>query len=147
MKKIIIIAIAAIMALPFASFDASAQKKKLEEVTFSCNLHCNSCVNKVKENISYERGVKDLKVSLDEQSIYVKFDPSKTSVEKLQKAIGKLGYEASPATPGHCKEGHCKEGQCKEGHCKEGQCKEGQCKEGQCGEGEHGHAHKHVHKK
>lgn len=142
MKRIIIIAIAAIMALPFASFDASAQKKNLQEVTFSCNLHCNNCVNKVKENISYERGVKDLKVSLDEQSIYVKFDPSKTSVEILQKAIGKLGYEASPATPGQCKEG-----QCKDGHCKEGHCKDGQCKEGQCGEGEHGHEHKHVHKK
>ena len=125
MKKIII-AIAAIMALSFASVDASAQKKQLQEVTFSCNLHCNSCVNKVKENISFEKGVKDLKVSLDEQSIYVKFDPSKTSVEKLQNAIGKLGYDAKPAKPG--------------------QCKDAKCKDGKCGETEHGHEHRHDHK-
>lgn len=131
MKNIITIAIAAIMALSFASVDASAQKKQLQEVTFSCNLHCNSCVNKVKENISFEKGVKDLKVSLDEQSIYVKFDPSKTSVEKLQNAIGKLGYDAKPAKPGQCKDA---------------KCKDAKCKDGKCVETEHGHEHRHDHK-
>lgn len=63
------------------------------EVTFQTDLHCKTCVNKVEENIAFERGVKDLKVSLQENTIYIKYDTRKTDVEKLTKSINKLGYE------------------------------------------------------
>ena len=70
-----------------------AQKKKdIREVTFRVHLHCANCVKKVEENIAFEKGVKDLKVSLDHQTVYVKYDASKTSEETLKKAIVELGY-------------------------------------------------------
>lgn len=70
-------------------------KGEIKTVVFETKLHCKNCVNKVKENISFEKGVKDLKVDLEAQTITIKYDSSKTSEEKLAAAIRKLGYPAT----------------------------------------------------
>lgn len=108
MKKTIIITLAALMAVYAADAavatvgmtesavltDQKPSKKKAEvkEVTFLVHLHCENCVKKVQENIAFEKGVKDLKVSLEDQTVAVKYDPAKTSEEVLKAAIEKLGY-------------------------------------------------------
>lgn len=93
MKKFIAILFTAI-AVSFV-FPAQAATPKLSRtVVFSTHLHCKNCANKVVENISYVKGVKDLKVSLEKQEISVTFDPSKTNVETLAAEIRKLGYPA-----------------------------------------------------
>lgn len=71
----------------------SKKKGETKEVTFHVHLHCNNCVKKVQENIAFEKGVKDLEVSLEGQTVRVKFDASKTSESVLKAAIEKLGYE------------------------------------------------------
>ena len=93
------------LTLPVSSYAAGAeyvvaqaQKKAVKTVTFNVGMHCQNCVKKVKENISFEKGVKDLAVSLDKQTITVTYDPAKTSVDKLAKAIEKLGYKAQKDT-------------------------------------------------
>ena len=103
MKRIVIIALAALIGftvsaaeLTVADASASAQifkksKAEIKEVVFHVNLHCNSCVKKVQENIAFEKGVKDLQVSLEKQTIAIKYDASKTSEETLKNAIVKLG--------------------------------------------------------
>lgn len=68
-------------------------KKEYKTVVFEAHLHCKNCVTKVTENISFEKGVKDLKVDLEQKRITITYDDSKTSVEKLAAAIEKLGYE------------------------------------------------------
>jgi len=73
----------------------SAGAKKTEKVVFDTKLHCEKCVKKVVENISYVKGVKDLDVSLKEQKITVTFDPEKTDAAKLSSEIKKLGYPAT----------------------------------------------------
>ena len=109
--KTIIIILAAMMAMPFAASadamsvsestsltDSKPSKKKkaeLKEVTFHVHLHCANCVKKVEENIAFEKGVKDLKVSLEEQTVTIKYDPSKTSEQILKKAIETLGFKVS----------------------------------------------------
>lgn len=95
MKKILTLILSAAI-LAFAADSAEAAKKvvKTETVSFSTNLHCHNCVKKVNDNLAFEKGVKDLKVSLDQQSITVTYDPAKTSKEKLSSAIKKLGYKA-----------------------------------------------------
>ena len=70
-------------------------KKELKEVTFSVSMHCGKCVAKISENISFEKGVKDLKVSLDQHTVWIKYDVSKTSWQTLKSAVEKLGYEVS----------------------------------------------------
>ena len=102
MKRIIIIALAALIGftvsaaeLTVADASASAQifkksKAEIKEVIFHAHLHCNNCVKKIQENISFEKGVKGLEVSLEKQTIAVRYDAAKTSVETLKAAIEKL---------------------------------------------------------
>lgn len=71
-----------------------APKGEIKTVVFVTNMHCQKCVNKVNDNIAFEKGVKDMKVELKTKTITIKYDASKTSVEKLAAAINKLGYTA-----------------------------------------------------
>ncbi len=97
MKRIILLAVAALMTL--SAVAASPEKvkkvKEVKEVTFNVHLHCENCVKKVQENISFEKGVKGLDVCQGHQTVTVKYDPAKTSEETLKAAIEKLGYEVS----------------------------------------------------
>lgn len=64
------------------------------DVTFLTDVDCKKCVEKLEENLSFEKGVKDLKVNLREKTVYIRYDSTKTSSEHLRKAINKLGYSA-----------------------------------------------------
>ena len=102
MKRIVVIVIAALMG--FSAYAANTSvtetsvssqvfkksKAEIKEVVFHAHLHCNSCVKKVQENIAFEKGVKGLEVSLEKQTVAVKYDAAKTSVETLKAAIQKL---------------------------------------------------------
>ena len=94
MKKTITMILAVAMAFAATctvSADAQNKKKKeLKEVNFNVYLHCEDCVEKVNENIAFEKGVKGLEVSLEKQTVAVKYDAAKTSVETLKAAIQKL---------------------------------------------------------
>lgn len=68
--------------------------KKTETVTFKVSMHCKNCANKITENISFVKGVEDLKVSLDQKTVTITYNPAKTDETTLQKAIEKLGYSA-----------------------------------------------------
>jgi len=92
MKKILTIIIAAVLVFSLSMSAAPRKKAEFKEVTFIVHLHCENCVNKVVENISFEKGVKDLKVSLEDQTVYVKYNAAKTSEQTLKAAIEKLGY-------------------------------------------------------
>ena len=120
MKKTLILTLAALMTFSMSSLYASAadmtetsaltqkqkpsKKKKgeVKEVTFLVHLHCENCVKKVQENIAFEKGVKDLKVSLEDQTVALKYDAAKTSEATLKAAIEKLGYPVNGILePGH----------------------------------------------
>lgn len=64
------------------------------QVVFASNIHCANCSRKVNENLAFEKGVKDLEVSVSDKTIKVSFDPAKTDTVKLKKAINRLGYSA-----------------------------------------------------
>lgn len=58
-------------------------------------MSCQNCEKKIKTNIRFEKGVKDIATSLEAQTVTVKFDPAKTSKEKIAKAFDKIGYKAT----------------------------------------------------
>ena len=74
-------------------------KKEKKTVTYNVNMHCKNCVAKKTDNVSFVKGVEDLKVSLDEKTVTVTYDPAKTDEATLQKAIEKLGYTAEKVKP------------------------------------------------
>ena len=148
MKKTLILTLAALMTFSMSSLYASAadmtetsaltqkqkpsKKKKgeVKEVTFLVHLHCENCVKKVQENIAFEKGVKDLKVSLDDQTVALKYDAAKTSEATLKAAIEKLGYPVSGKAGSQHDHGHGHD----HGH-----------EHGHNHSHEHGHEHNHAH--
>lgn len=82
-----------IPVLVFTAYAGERKKTPLQEVTFVVSLHCENCVRKVQDNIPFEKGVKDLKVSLEDKTVWIQYSPDKTSRDKLVSAIERLGYE------------------------------------------------------
>jgi copper chaperone CopZ len=70
----------------------ASKKKKAEEVTFEVNMTCGNCQAKIERHISWEKGVKDLKVNLDKKQVTIKYDPQKTDAATLKKAIEGLEF-------------------------------------------------------
>lgn len=111
MKKTLIIILATLMAMPVLSMadNKPSRKKKgeIKEVTFVVAIDCENCVKKVQENVAFEKGVKDLKISLEDQTVFLKYDASKTSEAVLKEAIEELGYQVSGTlAPGQKVEHH-----------------------------------------
>ena len=93
-----ILAAAAALILSFAtaiSADAVGAKPVLKKVVYVTSLDCENCAKKIRENVSFEKGVKDLKVDVPTKSVEIMFDSNKTDTLKLKTAIIKLGYKAS----------------------------------------------------
>lgn len=85
-----------IMTLAIALMGVAVQAKDIKTVIFTTQpqMHCASCEKKIKGNLRYEKGVKRIDTSVEQQKVTVKYDADKTSAEKLQKAFKKFGYEA-----------------------------------------------------
>ena len=97
MKRIITFLALAIFTLALSAGVSAQNKKKsqnLQEVTFVTTIDCKNCVKKVEANLPYEKGIKDMNVTLEDKTIWIKYDAYKTDKEKLAEAIRKLGYEA-----------------------------------------------------
>ena len=77
-------------------------------------MHCNSCENRIKEGLKFEKGVKDIKTDLETKTVTIEYDADKTNVEKLVAAFAKINYKATEAGKAH---GGCKKS-AGEGGCK-----------------------------
>lgn len=66
-----------------------------DKVVFDVNMHCEACQKKIEKNIAFEKGVKAMEVNLENKTVALNYDAKKTSPEKLQNALVKLGYTAS----------------------------------------------------
>ena len=96
MKQILLVILAALfLACPMVL----AAKKKTVTVTYEVSMHCKKCVEKLNDNIAFMKGVEDLKISLDEKTVTITYNPAKTDEAKLVKAIEKLGYTAKKKAP------------------------------------------------
>ncbi|GAA4399120.1 hypothetical protein GCM10023187_10510 [Nibrella viscosa] len=69
-----------------------AKGEKVANVSIK-GMTCNVCENKVKEGVSKVKGVSDVKVSHEQGTAVVKYDPKKTSLPEIQKAIAASGFE------------------------------------------------------
>ncbi|MDR3350150.1 MAG: cation transporter [Prevotellaceae bacterium] len=70
-------------------------KKNEAEVTFSVNMSCHNCQKKIENAIPHEKGVLDMKVTIETKEVWIKYNTTKTDKEKLVQAFEKLGYKAT----------------------------------------------------
>lgn len=89
MKKVLTLMMAVMCSLAMAF-----AKGETQTVVFDVHVHCQGCITKIEKNIAFEKGVKDLVCNLEKRQVKVVFDPSKTSVEKLQEAFERIGKPA-----------------------------------------------------
>ena len=82
------------MLLCVVAMIAAAKDFKTVVFTTTPQMHCQSCEAKIKGNIRFEKGGKEIKTDVEAQKVFITFDPKKTTEEKLQKAFEKFGYKA-----------------------------------------------------
>ncbi len=99
MKRIITVFCSALLLLSSGTTVISAKKVKSEpEVavyTLSPKMTCANCENKIKTNLRFEKGVKEIRTDLKSQTVTVKYDAEKTDKQKITAAFKKIGYTAT----------------------------------------------------
>lgn len=138
-------------------FAISMFAKDIKTVVFTTlpQMHCENCENKIKGNLRFEKGIKQITTSVPDQKVTIEYDADKTTPENIAKGFAKIGYKATvvtgeakkkgcsgcskkaDATKGSCckKNGEKKEGSCcKKAEAVKGNCckKNGEKKEGNC---------------
>lgn len=74
--------------------------KDIKTVVFTTvpQMHCENCENKIKGNLRFEKGIKDIQTSVPDQKVTIQYDADKTNPEKIAKGFAKIGYEATVVT-------------------------------------------------
>ncbi|MBR6041196.1 MAG: heavy-metal-associated domain-containing protein [Paludibacteraceae bacterium] len=62
-------------------------------VTTTPQMHCQKCEDKIKSNIRFVKGVKDIQTSVEKQQVSISYDANKSTVADFEKAFQKIGYK------------------------------------------------------
>ena len=83
-KSILSLAMAlAMVASPASSSTGHSQSKKnlkTAVVTTTPQMHCQSCENKIKGNLRFEKGVKKIETNIPNQTFTIVYDANKTTL-------------------------------------------------------------------
>lgn len=77
------------------SLAAYAENIQTVVLTTTPQMHCQNCENKIKKNIRFVKGVKEITTSLQDQTVTIKYDADKSSVEDIEAAFKKIGFTAT----------------------------------------------------
>ena len=79
------------------SFSVALFAKDIKTVVFTTNpqMHCENCEKKIKGNLRFEKGVKNIITDLKTKTVTIEYDADKTNVQNLIKGFKKIKYEAS----------------------------------------------------
>jgi mercuric ion binding protein len=97
--KTIILALAAFIctlnnAHAQAADTAAVKKEGIQTIQIKTSAVCDMCKETLEKAMAFEKGVKDSNLDVDSKILTVKYDPKKTSPEKIKKAIILTGYAA-----------------------------------------------------
>lgn len=70
------------------------QTSHIKTVTFAVSMSCENCKKTFERNIAFEKGMKDMKVDLENKRVTLTFDTRKNDEQKIIEAFNKLGYDA-----------------------------------------------------
>ena len=92
MKKIVFTLLLTLICVAAFSALAAKPKARTETVTYVVSMHCQNCVNKLTDNLSFMKGVEDFRISLKDKTITIKYNPAKVQEKTFVETIEKLGY-------------------------------------------------------
>ena len=87
MKNTLIILLSSLLLM------AGGKDLRVLVMTPTPQMHCESCENKIKKNLRFEKGVTKIETSVKEQTVTVTYDATKTDVKKIQAAMKEIGYD------------------------------------------------------
>ena len=99
MKKFVAILILTLFSAAAFSAFAAKPKQKTETVTYAVDMHCQNCVNKLTDKLSFLKGVEDLKISLKDKTVTIKYNPAKIQEKTFVETIEKSGYSVTKIKP------------------------------------------------
>ena len=90
MKKVLVLSAMMMTAMV-------ALAKDIKTVVFTTNpqMHCENCEKKIKGNLRFEKGVKNIITDLKTKTVTIEYDADKTNVQNLIKGFKKIKYEAA----------------------------------------------------
>ena len=75
---------------------AAVLAKDIRVVVFKVSqMHCENCEKKVKNNMRFEKGVKELSTELKNKTVSITYDAEKTDVKKTKQDGKKDGKQES----------------------------------------------------
>lgn len=74
---------------------AMAKDIKTVVVTTNPEMHCENCEKKIKGNLRFEKGIKNIITDLKTKTITIEYDADKTNVQNIIKGFKKIKYEAA----------------------------------------------------
>ncbi len=95
MKKLVILS-----TIMLGAISVSAKDIKTIQITTTPQMHCANCETKIKNALRFDKGVKQIKTNVEEQTVTVKFDADKVSQDKLFEDLKKIGYDSRLLKPG-----------------------------------------------
>lgn len=124
-NRIILFALLFVSSLTFASAARTSSIEyrtttidapKPQTVKIKTSAICEMCKERIEKKLAFTKGVTDVNLDVDSKDkvVTVIFNPKKTSVEKIKKAIAEIGYDADEVVaemagydklPGCCKKG------------------------------------------
>ena len=100
-----------LVVVTLAVFSGCAEAKTKVSVK---TIQCGMCQKTIEQGLSKVKGVKTIRVSLDDKMTHVTHDPQVIDLAGIEEEISKLGYQANEtpadpaayeALPGCCKAG------------------------------------------
>ena len=94
MKKVIVLSAMMLTAL-LGMARPNVKDIKTVVVTTQPQMHCENCEKKIKGNLRFEKGVKEIQCDIEGQRVTVTYDADKTNAEAIIRSFGKFGYKAT----------------------------------------------------
>lgn len=88
------------LALLFSVAVACGKDIRTVVLTTEPEMECKTCENKIREQLRFEKGIKEIKTDIPTQTVTLKYDADKTTADKLKASLHKIGYEAQEVEAG-----------------------------------------------
>ena len=69
-------------------------QKQTETIIIKTSTECGMCKARLEKAMAYEKGIKSSSLDVEKAELTVIYKPTKTSPEKIRKAISEVGYDA-----------------------------------------------------
>ncbi|MBN1339035.1 MAG: heavy-metal-associated domain-containing protein [Bacteroidales bacterium] len=90
-----------VLIMVFAGFGAATaqqnadnENEKFAEVKIKTSSKCNMCKERIETGLALAKGVKEVELDLEKNTVTVKYRKDKTDEDRIRKALTKIGYDA-----------------------------------------------------